>query len=206
MKGKFLVVEGPDGSGKSTQLKLIVNVLRKNGYRVFVTDEPWKNGLRDLIKEKFVSKKSSIDDGIVDALLFTTDRRMHVLLEIIPQLKKNDVVVCDRYYHSTLAYQSTQGVNSKWLMEINKFALKPNLTLLYDVPPSISLRRIIKEKRTRVDKFEKLSFLKKLRKNYLKLPKMLKKERIIVINANKPIDAVFANTKKSIRKELKLRI
>jgi len=206
MKGKFLVVEGLDGSGKSTQLKLIAKALRKNGYKVFVTDEPWKNGLRDLIKKKFVSKKSTIDDGIVDALLFTTDRRMHVTSEIIPQLNKNDVVVCDRYYHSTLAYQSTQGVDPKWLIEINKFAPKPDLTLLYDVSPSKSLKRIIKEKRSKVDKFEKLSFLKKLRKNYLKLPELLKKEKIVIINANKSINSVFEDTKRAIRKELKLRI
>ncbi len=206
MRGKFIVIEGSDGTGKSTQLKLLVRFLRKKKYKVFVTDEPWKGGLRNLIKEKFIAKNSKINDGIMDTLLFTTDRRFHVLAEIIPQLKKNDFVICNRYYHSTLAYQRVQGADIKWLMEINRFSLKPDLTLIYDVPPSVSLHRIMKDNRKKIDKFERFNFLKRLRLNYLKLPKLLRKERIIIIDANKPVEKVFEDTKKVIKKELKLRI
>src|SRR3990170_7023345 len=100
MKGKFIVFEGPDGSGKTTQSRLVANALRKRGYRVFVTSEPWKKGLRNLIKNRFLSKNAKLNDGVIDALLFTADRRIHILLEIIPMLKKYDIVLSDRYYHS----------------------------------------------------------------------------------------------------------
>jgi dTMP kinase len=201
MKGKFLVIEGIDGCGKGTQIKFLARWLRAKGLKVCLTDEP--SGLKKLIKI-FVSEQTRLNDPVLDALLFTADRAFHINTEIVPALKRSDVVISDRYYHSTFAYQSTQGLDIKWLKEINRFALRPDLTIIFDVPADVAVSRILKDgRRKSFDKFEKLAFLKKLRSSYLKLPKRLK-EKIVIISANRQPQEIFADVKAVIQKQLKI--
>lgn len=195
----FLVFEGIDGCGKTTQIKLVKKWLKSRGLKVFLTDEPWKKGLRDLIKKKLIGRKSKWNYPVVDALLFAADRIIHINEEIIPALRKYDVVICDRYYHSSLAYQSAQGLDLRWIKEINKFALKPDLTIIFDVPAKVAIRRIMKTRNSR-DKYEVPKFLEKTRKQYLKLPKFLKNERIVVVDGTKKKEEVFEEVKKEISK------
>lgn len=203
MQGKFLVIEGLDGSGKTTQIQFILAWLKQQGLKVYLTDEPSKIGFKNLIKKQLVGLKRKIDDAFVDALLFTADRRIHLQLEILPALNNHDVVISDRYYHSTFAYQGTQGLDLSWLIELNRFARKPDLTIIFDVPAEIALERLRGGKRIRLDKYEKLEFLKRLRQNYLKLPKVLK-EKIVVIDSSGTIEQTFDDVKKVIERELRI--
>jgi len=196
MPGKFIVMEGIDGSGKSSQVEFLINWLKQNNIKYYLTDEPSTKGLRDMIK-KLVSDKTKLDDASLDALLFTADRRFHILTEILPELENNEFVICDRYYHSTYTYQQTQGMDLNWLISINKYAIKPDLTLIFDVPAEVAVKRIEKSGRDVIDKFEKAEFLEKLRKNYLKLPEQLD-EKIIIIDSNRTKEEIFEDVKKII--------
>ena len=206
MRGKFLVIEGIDGCGKSTQVKMLTEWLGKNNIPFFLTKEPSEKGFRKIIKE-LVSDKTKIDDPALDALLFTADRKLHIDTEIKPALEEGKIVISDRYYHSTFAYQQTQGLELEWLREINRFALKPFLTIIFDVPAEISVERLSKDStRKSFDKFEKSEFLSKLRENYLKLVQELKEEKIIIIDTNKAPELIFEELKGIMTRELGLKI
>jgi dTMP kinase len=129
---------------------------------------------------------------VIDALLFCADREEHLRNEVIPAVEQGKVVVSDRYYHSTLAYQQAQGLDLQWLLELNKSFLKPDLTIIIDCEPEACIERI--EKNRRMDerkKFETLVFLKKLRKYFLQLPKVLKGEKIVVVDGNRSVEEVY---------------
>lgn len=206
MRGKFLVIEGIDGCGKSTQVRMLTEWLEKNNIPFFLTKEPSEKGLRKMIKG-IVAENTKLDDPVLDALLFTADRKLHIDTEIKPELESGKIVISDRYYHSTFAYQQTQGLELKWLREINKFAMKPDLTIVFDVPAEVSVERLSKDStRKSFDKFEKISFLKRLRDCYLKLPSELKDEKVIILDANRQPGMVFDELKKMVIKEFGLKI
>ncbi|MEM7820489.1 MAG: dTMP kinase [Candidatus Aenigmatarchaeota archaeon] len=206
MHGKFLVIEGMDGCGKSTQVKQLVKLLTKKNIPFHLTEEPWTKGLRPIIKE-LISSGTKLDDAALDALLYTTDRRLHIKKEIEPELAAGKLVICDRYYHSTFTYQQVQGIEFSWLRQINRFSMKPDITIIFDVPPETAIERLVKDdKRKTFDKFEKLEFLKKLRAAYLALPALLKDEKIVVIDANRPPDKVFEDLKLVLVRELELKL
>ena len=195
-RGKFLVLEGIDGCGKGTQLKLLVKYLESNGKKVYVTEEPSKLGLRRQIKEALANH--NINSGAMDALLFAADRELHCEAEIVPNLRTHDFVISDRYYHSSYAYQVVQGMDRKWMMEINKHATKPDLTVIFDLPAEIGLKRVQQDTtRTSKDKFERADFLEKVRKSYLELPTILN-ETIMIIDANRSVETIFEDVKRAV--------
>jgi dTMP kinase len=196
MVGKFLVIEGCDGSGKTSQIKRLVEWLKEENIDFYLTDEPSEKGLRTLIKS-VVSSETKIDDGPLNALLFTGDRRFHILTEVQPEMDKGKLVISDRYYHSTFAYQSSEGMDLDWLININKFSIKPDLTIIFDVPAEVSMERIMTDQRKQFDKYEKLEWLSKIRQSYLKLSEKLD-EKIIIIDATRSKDEVFEDVKKAV--------
>lgn len=161
-KGKFIVLEGVDGCGKTTHAKLLAQWLKANGHNVLHTKEPSRGQIGVLLRQ-YLKKEN---DPLIDALLFTADRAEHLEKEIRPALEKGEIVVCERYFYSTIAYQVAQGLDKKWLKDLNAFALKPDLTILLDLDPEISVKRTSTN-----EKFEKLEFLKKVRENYFVLAK-----------------------------------
>lgn len=170
--GKLIVLEGIDGCGKTTHAKLLAQWLESNGKKVLHTKEPSYGPIGLLLREYL--KKESLP--LVDALLFTADRAEHVEKEINPALKEGKIVVCERYFYSTIAYQMAQGLDKNWLEKLNAFAPKPALTILLDLQPEVSVKRT-----TTNEKFENLVFLKKVRENYLQLAK---EEKFPVIDAS----------------------
>ncbi|MFA5869008.1 MAG: dTMP kinase [Candidatus Bathyarchaeia archaeon] len=139
-RGWFIVFEGVDGSGKSTQIELLSMKLRDKGVDHVLEREPSDGSIGRFIRhyaeagDRYLSPES-------EALLFTADRFEHSK-RIEQILEQGTTVVCDRYYHSTLAYQGAAGVDVVWLRELQKFALKPDLVLLLDVDPERSLLRV----------------------------------------------------------------
>ncbi|AEC51207.1 thymidylate kinase [Pyrococcus sp. NA2] len=202
MKGYFIVFEGIDGSGKTTQAKLLAKWFRDNGYEVLLTKEPTDTEFGKLIR-KLVLEGSIIDGSRIsyeaEALLFAADRAEHVKKIILPALREGKIVICDRYLYSSLAYQWARGLDLEWLIKVNSFAPRADLVILLDLPITKSLERI----RGRVIKteFDKLVELqRKVRENYLKLAEMFPEIRVVDAMAN--IEDVHNNVVTLVKHEL----
>lgn len=168
VKGCFIVFEGTEGSGKTIQATKLERWLLKQGYSAIFTREPTRFHIGSLINQ-ILEKKVFVAD-VALPLLFAADRANHTFRYIIPEIKKGSVVLCDRYIFSSLAYQSAgmkTVFDKKWLKEINKYVLKPDLTLFLDIDPEIGLKRIDKWRHINDDKFfEDIETQKRIRKAY----------------------------------------
>ncbi|MCL7403033.1 MAG: dTMP kinase [Thaumarchaeota archaeon] len=180
-EGFFIAIEGIDGSGKTTHSRRLVKWLSKHGLKSLYTREPTDSAIGRMLKK--MARQKNVDSRI-EALLFAADRLEHLNKVILPYVKKKYVVVSDRYVYSSLAYQTVAIGDPEWVVEINKFAHKPDLTILLDVKPEIGLSRI-KKRKTR---FEKEDFLQKVRQEYLRLAE---KDGLKIIDASKNIEEVF---------------
>ena len=212
MEGKLVVLEGPDGTGKTTQAKLLAEFLESKGFKVHMTKEPTNNSVGRAVRRN-VRIETKIDDPLLDALLFTADRRSHLIEEIEPKLNEGFIVICDRYYHSTLAYQHTQGLDLDWLVGLNSFARRPDITLIFDLDSELlykrlfsSFSRIMKDKSKDhwMHKFETREFLKRVRENYKKLQKRLSNENIFFIDASAKPPSIHKEVRKIVSKNLKI--
>ena len=167
MRGAFFVIEGIDGSGKSTICERLKQELESDGRDVIVTQEPTHDEIGSFIRRgevKGISQRG-------EALLFVADRAVHTE-RISKWVEEGKIVICDRYFASTVAYQSTplKGVflDKKWLLDVNMPVIRePDLTVLLDIDPKRSLARI--GERSEVSKFEDLEYLKGVRNIYLEL-------------------------------------
>ena len=178
----FIVLEGIDGAGKTLQQKLLYKKLMNN-YKIFLTKEPTKNKIGLFISR--LIKKQEINVHAME-LLFMADRAEHVK-EIKSKLKQNNIIICDRYYFSTIAYGAALGIDKKWLERTNSIFLKPDLIFLLDIDPKIALHRI-KKRGMHKQYFEKIKFLKKVREEYKNLLKKYKD--IVIINSNGEIEEI----------------
>jgi len=172
--GTFIVIEGIDGAGKSTQAKLLAEWFEKKGYEVVLTKEPTDTAFGKLIRRLVLTGgKEGIIDGArisheAEALLFAADRAEHVHKLIKPSLEAGKVVISDRYFYSSLAYQWARGLDLEWLIDLNRFAIRPDLVILLDLPVKESMKRINgRSIKTEFDKIVELQ--KKVRENYLEL-------------------------------------
>ncbi len=194
-KGKLICIEGIDGSGKTTQAKKLVKSLRSRGYDAVYTTEPSDGKIGLLIRGFVLSRKDRISVAL-EALLFAADRVDHVQAVVEPLLKQDKIVVCDRYVCSSLAYQGAAGLDLNWMDCINRFALKPNLTLFLDVSLEVGLSRLRRKKSV----METARNLKNVRDVYLDL---VQQDRMILLDGNEPVDKVAENVLKVVLKELK---
>ncbi|MBD3230299.1 MAG: dTMP kinase [Candidatus Lokiarchaeota archaeon] len=193
MRPLFIVIGGIDGSGGTTHTKLLFNWLRNNQKfhnKVILTKEPTEGKIGKLIRQYL---KDTNSNSKIDALLFAADRLEHNIKTLIPAYKEEKIIICDRYIESSLAYQEAQGLDTEWLLEINKNILKPDLTIILDIKPSKSLKR--KDKLQ--DKFENIEFLKQVRRIYLKHSKRWDYK---IINSDKDIEIVQQEIRKIVIK------
>jgi len=196
-QGMFICVEGLDGSGKTTQAKILVKSLRRRGFDAVYTTEPSTGKVGKLIRSFVLDREKRVSIAL-EALLFAADRVDHVETEIKPLLREGKVVVCDRYVYSTLAYQGAAGLDLDWIEHINRFALKPNLALLVDVRPEVVVKRIKKKKTV----METKRNLQKVRDVYMKL---VQEQRLTLEDGEKPIREVAKNISKIVLRLLKTR-
>jgi dTMP kinase len=198
-KSLFVVLDGIDGSGKSEMIRLLYNYFSENkDYRVLKTQEPtngkYGSEVRKILREEENPLKNA--EKLLD--LFVKDREEHLKNTILPFLESSDgdcnIVICDRYYYSTIVFQHTQGLDIKRIINANKDFRKPDVAFVLDIPAETALERI---KDREKEKFEKLDFMKKLRKNFLELRDYLD-DKIIIIDASKLIEDVFESIKKEV--------
>jgi len=181
-RGTFICIEGIDGCGKTTQARRLVRNLRRKGFDAVYTTEPSSGKVGRLIRRYVLDRKKRVLIAL-EALLFAADRVDHVETEIKPALEKGKVVVCDRYVYSTLAYQGAAGLDLKWIEQINRFALVPDLALFLDVPPDIVVKRF-KPKRSVMETPQNLQ---RVREVYMK---MVGDGRLVLLDGNKTVDDV----------------
>lgn len=200
MQGKLIAIEGCDGSGLSTQAKLLCEWLRGKNQNVLQTKEPTENFVGRVIRS--ILRKEIITDQKTLQLLFCADRAHHLESEIMPALEKGRIVVTDRYIMSTLAFGSLD-VDMEWLKKLNEKFPKPDLTIVIDVPGSVSLERI-KTSRPKIELFEELEKLEKIRENYKKLSKEF--PNTVAIDGTKSVNEVFDNVKSAIDRAFNLNL
>lgn len=202
--GKFIVFDGLDGSGQSTQASLLASYLNepkqkhKFGHSgTHLTKEPTSSLIGGLIRSQLNHDWRSSQMCL--QLLFAADRTYHLEKEIIPLLEKGVTIVCDRYFFSSFAYGAIDSVATKWLIEINKNFLLPDLTFFIKVSPKICITRIAKE-RFGSTLFEKEEVLQKVWQNYEKLAKIFK--NVFVINGERPVNKIHKEITKIIEEQL----
>jgi len=205
MKSLFIVVDGIDGSGKSEIVKMLHNYLfsKHKKYRILTTREPTNGKYGKQIREMLRKEDDPKSSGKKLRGLFIKDRQEHLKNTIEPFLKSSNehelnIVLCDRYYYSTIAFQGAQGLNMEELIAKNKKFRKPDMAFILDAKPDLALERIRQREK---EKFEQLEFMKKIRKNFLELPKLLE-DNIEIINASEPLKYVFQKIRKNLDKLL----
>ncbi len=161
-KGVFIVIEGLDGSGKTTQAVLLTNRLSESHNAVY-TAEPSLGKTGTFIREHCLYGEKRLPTE-AEALLFAADRVEHMQNEILPALEEGKLVICDRYVYSSLAYQGSAGLSLDWIKTINARALQPDFAVFIDVPPERVLERLQRKKSV----METLETQRKVREVYLK--------------------------------------
>jgi dTMP kinase len=203
----FITLEGPEGSGKTSAIKLVREALEKLGHEIIMTREPGGTPISEQIRNVILDKDNTAMDPRTEALLYAASRRQHLVEKIWPALKEGKIVFCDRYLDSSLSYQGhARGLGIDDILKVNEYATEgtyPHITFLFDIDPELGLERINKNKDREVNRLdvEKLSFHQKVREGYLILSKRFP-DRYIVIDASKPLEEVSSNVLKEILNRL----
>jgi dTMP kinase len=190
--GLFIVFEGVDGGGKSTQIMMLSDFFEGKGYTVELHVEPTHEVIGQVLWDYMNSEDRSFDPE-TEALLFAADRIEHSK-SIKKALSEGKVVISDRYKHSSLAYQGAAGVDVKWMQILNKHALVPDLVILLDIDPEKSLKRVSDRAKT---VFEKNEYLKKVRVEYLS---HAEKGELVVVDALQSIEKVHEDIREHVEK------
>ena len=191
----FIVLDGIDGSGTSTHSKLLTGFLSLKGLKVYLTQEPSNSDIGKILRTYLKDDKIPAS---TDALLFAADRVLHFKNDIKKKLEKGYIVISDRYIESSIAYQTSQSENIsiEWVRNLNKFAGTPDLTIILDIDPKLSLAR---KHHKVLDKFEDTSLLEKVRQVYLNRAKI---EGYFVISTDDIIEMVQAKIQEVVIEKL----
>lgn len=192
--GFLIAVEGIDGSGKTTQARLLVEWLGKRGFEARYTCEPTSGPFGRILRSMAYARRV---DSKVEALLFAADRLHHLERVIMPLLEKGFIVVSDRYLHSSLAYQSVATGEQEWVEEINKFARRPDLGIYLDVGASEGLNRL--RRRRKRSRFEDEAFLERVREKYLEY---VGRGELVRVDARGPVNEVFSEVASIVERAL----
>ncbi|MEM2107777.1 MAG: dTMP kinase [Candidatus Bathyarchaeia archaeon] len=180
-RGAFICLEGLDGSGKTTQAKMLAEKLKAD-YNAVYTAEPSHGKIGAFIRKHYLYGEKRLSSAI-EALLFAADRMEHVETEILPALQQGRLVISDRYLYSSIAYQGAAGLSIEWIEKINEYALKPDLAVFIDVDPKVAMKRL-KPNKSVMENFETQQ---KVREIYLKF---VEKGILIRVNGNQPKNTV----------------
>ncbi len=204
-KGIFIAFEGIDGSGKSTQIRLLADYLRKMEVAFYTTMEPTDSPIGSMIHQIMTGRMHA--DPKVIAALFTADRLDHLLNEvngIARRIDEGTTVIMDRYYLSSYAYQSVD-LPLEWLIHANEPAkeiMRPDVNIFIDIEPELAMERILGN-RFQKELFEEQSRLERVRRNYLDVFDRLQgEEQVVVIDGNRSQEAVAEDIRSTVMKYL----
>ncbi len=206
-EGMLIAIDGIDGAGKTTQCNLLANWLKSEGYSVVVVKEPSKDGkyakeIRMRSKHRIFDQSNTPEDELK---LFVEDRRENVEKRIKPNLKENKIVIMDRYYFSTIAYQSALGLDPDNIKKINEeFAPIPDITLIIDVTPGVGIERI-NGRGDKCNSFEKREYLEKVKEAFLQM-KNYPNIHFIEGDSNKTVQEVFQKIKGTLEPVIKKKL
>jgi len=201
VKGLFITFEGTEGCGKTTQAELLADFFRQKGYEILLTREPGGPKISENIRTILLNKDNVEMLPETEMLLYMASRSQHTGEWILPALKAGKIVISDRYYDSTIAYQgAARKIDRNIIDTIRKYAtfgLIPDLTFLVDLPAAVGLSRIKKEDADRLEQ-ESLEFHTKVREGFLKIAK--EESRYYIINGNNSIEEINKDILKIIQK------
>ncbi len=208
----FISLEGIEGCGKTTQLEFLSTYLAEKGRSYVVTREPGGTAIGKKIRSILLDPASKALVPAAELLLYMADRAQHIDALIKPRLAEGKIVLCDRYFDATLVYQGfARGLDTGFIRDLHRIIfkdLKPDITLLLDLPPRIGLARAWQEldsgnRSDAESRFEEeaISFHEKVRAGYLELAKM-EPGRFKIIDASRPLDAVQADIRQVLSAHL----
>lgn len=200
----FLVsFEGTEGSGKSTQLKLLGDYLQKEGYPVTITREPGGTRIGKKIRDLLLSPVYQEMAPLTEALLYAADRAQHLYQVITPALKGGQIVLTDRFVDASIVYQGVaRGLGGELVENLNELVLKglrPHLTLLLDMDPLLGIKRLV-EKEDRIESFS-ISFHEKVRETYLQYARQ--GERFVILDGSRTLEDLHQLIKGEVLKLLR---
>lgn len=182
--GLLIAVEGIDGAGKTTQVRLLAQAIERLGERVITSKEPTDGPWGRKIRESAAKGRLSLDEELE---AFVNDRIEHVQTVIQPALEAGKTVILDRYFYSTIAYQGSRGRDIGQLQaSMEKIAPPPDIVFLLDVDPAQAVRLISESRNERPDEFEKIETLTRVRKAY----NAIQEPRIVRIDGSRPVEEV----------------
>jgi dTMP kinase len=194
MKGLFITFEGIEGCGKSTQAMLLAEYLQEEGEEVFLTREPGGPLISEKIRHILLDRSHTAMLPETELLLYSASRSQHTGEWIIPLLESGNIVISERFYDSTRAYQgAARQIESKMIDILCRFAafnLVPDITFLIDLPVEMGLSRIKPDEADRLER-ESLEFHEQVRQGFLELAH--KEKRIVLINGQNSIDEINRN-------------
>jgi dTMP kinase len=202
-KGFFIAFEGIDGSGKTEQVFRLAQWLfstSKKFTSIVCTREPTWGTYGRRLRRFLHSEKDPYAGAERFLKLYVADRKEHCAKEIVPALKAGKLVLCDRFMHSSYAFQQTQGIALKRIVQMHAGVARPDLVLLIDLPAKEAFGRLSKRNVKGNEKFERLEFMARLRSLYLRLPKQFPKDRIVVINGRGSREQVAVRVKAAVIK------
>jgi len=191
MIGVLVNLEGIDGCGKSTQSKLLLEKLEGKGEKVIILKEPTKRPHGQKLWDVLHGKRKASNEEILE--LFVLDRKQHVEEKIQPALDDGTVVLMDRYYYSSMAYQVAGGIDVEEIREKHVFAPRPDVVLIFDLPVSVALERV--KGHSDADEFEKEEHLEKVREAYLDLEN---DPLVRIVDATGTPEEIFGNVWKLV--------
>lgn len=185
--GKYVAIEGIDGSGKTTLSGLICNEVKKSGKECDIVKEPYYEEIKSLLH------KIPSMHPVAEAYLFAADRLIMHSEKLVHLLKdqKKRLILGDRSYLASIVYQSTRGAPFEIIMSLNSFAVQPDLVILLDVEPSIAWERLMKKGDRQLKHLEARENFEVLRKTYIELSQKIDKPPIEVIDASPPPEEVL---------------
>ncbi|WP_211272960.1 dTMP kinase [Anaerobacillus alkalidiazotrophicus] len=209
MTEKFITFEGGEGAGKTSVIQELSTYFDQKGYQFITTREPGGIDIAENIREIILDTRNTAMDGRTEALLYAAARRQHLVERVIPELRAGKIVLCDRFLDSSLVYQGmARGIGLEEVYAINSFAIEncmPKLTIYFDIEPEKGLARIANNTSREINRLdqENIEFHYEVREGYLKLLRMYP-ERIVLVNADKTLEEVVAETKRIVENFLEM--
>ncbi|WP_338553786.1 dTMP kinase [Paenibacillus sp. KS-LC4] len=206
-KGIFITIEGGEGAGKTTLIEQLAHKMQQQGKAVLTTREPGGIPIAEKIRSVILDRNHTAMDARTEALLYAASRRQHLVEKVMPALTAGQLVICDRFVDSSLAYQGhARGLGMEEVWSINQFAIEgamPQLTIYMDVTPEVGLARIGQSDEREVNRLdlEEIAFHERVREGYFILLEKFP-ERMVRVDANQEPDSVLKDVLAAIESRI----